>query len=69
MAKPYGLTADLRMVTPSRAMDMIWDAVEEARASGMTPKQIKIEMQQAWEHACKEEAKLGSEFTRKEHGT
>jgi hypothetical protein len=64
MSKPYGLTADLKMTTPSRAMDMIWDAVEQARLEGMTPIQIKREMAQAWEHACDEEKKAASEFTR-----
>jgi hypothetical protein len=64
MSKPYGLTSLLEVTRPTKSMDMIWDAVEQARLEGMTPRQIKMEMQDAWEHACKEEAKLGGEFTR-----
>lgn len=55
--KPYGLTYDLQVTRPTRAMDMIWDAVEQAIIEGLTPRQIKLEMAEAWEHALKEQAK------------
>lgn len=63
MSKPYGLTIDLQVKKPSRAMNMIWDAVEEAIAEGMTVRQIKLEMAEAWEHWHKEMAKAAKEFT------
>jgi len=63
MSKPYGLTATLQITKPSRAMDLIWDAVEQARLEGMSVNQIKSEMRDAWEHACNEEKRMGVEFT------
>lgn len=64
MGKPYGLTATLEIIAPDRSTDAIWDAVEQARMAGMTARQIKLEMQLAWEHACEEEKRQSREFTR-----
>ena len=60
--KPYGLTVGLQVTKPTRAMDMIWDAIEQAIDEGMTVRQVKIEMQQAWESAFNQKAKEGKEF-------
>jgi hypothetical protein len=60
--RPYGLTFDLQITKPTKAVDMLWDAVEQARIEGMTVRQIKSEMAQAWEHACDEEKKAAKEF-------
>jgi hypothetical protein len=64
VGKPYGLTATLEIIAPDRATDALWDAVEQARLAGMTVRQIKLEMQEAWEHACEEEKQQAKEFTR-----
>ena len=63
MSKPYGLSFDLQVQKPSRAMDMIWDAVEQAIIEGMTPKQVKIEMAQAWERHFQDRSNESKEFT------
>lgn len=54
--KPLGLSIDmtangigLGVKRPIRAEDAIWEAVKEAIACGMTPRQFRIEAAQAWE--------------------
>lgn len=55
--KPLGVTADLRVRMPSRAEDMIWEAVREAINDGMTPEQFKSEAAEAWQECLKEDGK------------
>jgi len=65
MSKPLGLYLGLtegggivaRVRKTNRATDMIWDAVEEAINSGMTPKEFKYEVAEAWEQRLKDDAK------------
>ena len=63
MSKPYGLTVGLQITKPTKAMDMIWDAIEQAIDEGMTVRQVKLEMAEAWESAFKQRAKEAREFT------
>ena len=62
--KPYGLTSSLEIAKPTRAMDMLWDAVEQAIEEGMSVRDIKMEMREAWEHCYREKAKEGAELTK-----
>lgn len=55
--KPLGIefTAGARglgmRITPSnRALDAIWEAVDEATSANMTAEQFMREVRQAWEH-------------------
>ena len=64
MAKPLGISIGinsglptLRVNESSKAMDAIWDAVEEAINSGMTPEQFKMEAAEAWAERLKEDSK------------
>lgn len=64
MSKPNGVAfvfdgdgmPALRTTKSSTAIDAIWNAVEEATASGMTVEEFKIEVAQAWEHQLKRDA-------------
>jgi hypothetical protein len=55
--KPYGVTADLRVVRPTRTEDAIWEAVEAAIDEGLTPEQFKAEAAQAWSEILHERAR------------
>lgn len=48
MPKPNGLTWDLQIASTQPWMDKLWDAVQEAQARGITAKQFKNEVKQAW---------------------
>jgi len=63
--KPLGMDPLFNVHTPTRAMDMIWDAVEEAIHSGMTAKEFREEAAQAWEHELKQRAKEAAEDLRR----
>lgn len=62
MSKPngidYGLDKGAPILTVSKithAQDLIWDAVEQARKEGMTPKQFQNEVIGAWEESAERE--------------
>lgn len=57
MSKPFGMTADFRIVRPSRVEDKIWEAVEEAFCAGWTPQQFISEARQSWDQANRDKAK------------
>ncbi len=65
MSKPHGLaiTLDnsgnlgLKVRTPNRVEDLVWQAVQEAQLAGMTVKQFRLEVAEAWEHERKEQLK------------
>lgn len=57
MSKPYGLTLDLRVVVPDRVQNIIYDAVQEAIDSGISPKQFKAEVAECWEMVLKDNMK------------
>ena len=56
-----GLTLDglptMRVRPIDRTTDLIWDAVQSAQESGMTPQQFQAEVWQAWEHERKDQLK------------
>jgi ABC-type glycerol-3-phosphate transport system substrate-binding protein len=61
--KPLGMTADFRIVRPSRVEDLIWEAIREAVTANWTPTQAIQEMWQSWEQALRDDAKsVGAEF-------
>jgi hypothetical protein len=70
MSKPLGLGLSLnegdvtfRVAKPSRAQDKIWEAVQEAIAANMTPKQFIQEAWESWEHERTESVKAeGKQF-------
>lgn len=41
----------LRVTRPSRAEDLIWEAVQEAQAEGRTPEWFVREVREAWAQA------------------
>jgi hypothetical protein len=56
--KPLGASlAPLRVITPSRVEDKIWEAVQEAISAGWTPKQFRSEAGDAWAHELRAMAK------------
>lgn len=65
MSKPYGVSLGInesglptmRLQTPNRAMDAIWDAVQIAIGYGVTPKQFLDEAAEAWEQELKDHGK------------
>ena len=69
MSKPNGavfnLDGTLRITTPSRVEDKIWDAVEEAIAAGWTPSRLIAEAADAWTQSLTQQARTdGREFQR-----
>ncbi len=56
MSKPYGLTADFRIIRPTRIEDKVWDAVEEAVNAGWTPRQMMQEVRECWAESLKQKA-------------
>lgn len=55
MPKPNGIAIEvgergpsLSVRTPQPWMDKLWDTVQEAQARGVTAKQFKNEVKQAW---------------------
>jgi hypothetical protein len=65
--KPLGLTFDLQVARPTKAMDAIWDAVEVAIAENMTPEQFRHEAADAWEQRLHDDAKHARDVLRN-HG-
>lgn len=63
--KPLGMTADFRVIRPSRAEDAIWSAVEEAIAAGMSPQDFRSEAARAREHQLKQAAEHADKALRK----
>jgi hypothetical protein len=64
MSKPYGLgiglsesAVTLSVIRPSRAEDLLWDAVREAVTAGWSPERFRSEVASAWEEALKDDAK------------
>jgi len=55
--KPLGMSCGLKVIMPSRAEDAIWNAVQEAISAGMTAKQFRNEIAQAWEQESKDKLK------------
>lgn len=64
MPKPHGATFGLyegvpviRVVTPSKVEDAVWDAVEEAILAGWSVERFRRECASAWEDALRERLK------------
>lgn len=65
MSKPLGISLSInesglpsmRLQTPNRALDAIWDAVQTAIGYGLTPKQFLDEAAEAWEQELKDQGK------------
>lgn len=57
MGKPYGMTADFRIVCPTRIEDDIWDAVEAAVLENWTPEQMIQEVRECWAQALRDKLK------------
>lgn len=62
--KPLGIEFALRgndltlqVSKSNRAIDAIWEAVDEATSANMDPKQFMGEVREAWDHYRKEQAK------------
>ena len=65
MSKPYGLTATFQVIRPTRAEDKIYEAVQEAIASNMTPTDFIREARKSWAHELREQARFDADtFTR-----
>ena len=54
--KPWGMTAAFEIVRPSRLEDTIYDAVESAVSSGMSPTDFFAEAKECWSIALREKA-------------
>lgn len=46
--KPLGMTASFQITKPTRAMDKVWGAVEEAIGEGWDVRQFIQESREAW---------------------
>lgn len=55
----------MHVTQSNRALDAVWDAVEEAQSAGMTPQQFMREAQQAWEYYLREKTRVETEAFRK----
>lgn len=51
---------------PNSTIDSIWEAVEDAISSGMTPKQFKLEVAEAWISTLHHNIKYAEKELRKE---
>jgi len=56
MSKPYGLTATMQVIRPSRAEDKIYEAVQEAICANMTVTDFIKEAREAWAYELREQA-------------
>ena len=58
--KPSGIaltiSGGMRVTRPTKAEDLIWEAVQEAQAAGWTAKQLRIEFAEAWSESLKRQA-------------
>jgi hypothetical protein len=55
MSKPLGMTSTFQIVHPDRVQDMIWDAIQEARARGVTLDSFKAEVLDSWTEAARQD--------------
>lgn len=59
--KPIGMSASFKIITPTTAENLVWEAVQAAILEGMTPKQFREEAAEAWECELKDQAKRAAE--------
>ena len=57
MSKPYGLTAMMQVIRPTRAEDKIYEAVQEAICANMTVTDFIREAREAWAYEQREQAR------------
>lgn len=64
--KPLGMDAMFRVVRPTPAEDVVWDAVQRAIELGMTPRDFRLTAAEAWEQILREAGKdAAAELDRK----
>ena len=57
MSKPMGMTPTFQIVHPSKAEDVVWDAVETAKAEGRDLNWTLCEVRTAWVECAEEEVR------------